>query len=146
MPKYYHIHKGLNKSTLEKQFIQNTPLYFSKKNSSWYQIEQDISKDYGGFQIYEIYIPSNRFTNSFNPKTPNKIVKITKDNIKEYIDLREKYKGSSYFIEEMKKRKIIGIDATIEDKLMYGIYGPPEGYIWQKSNDIKIKFITIHKL
>jgi len=146
MPKYYHIHRGLDKSQLEKKFILNKPLYFSKKNSNWYQIEQEISKDYGGFRIYEIYIPTNRLTNSFNPITPNKIVKITKNNIKEYIELRKKYKGSIYFIEEMKKRKIIGIDATIEDKLMYGMYGPPEGYIWKKPNDIIIKLISVISL
>lgn len=52
----------------------------------------------------------------------------------------------------MKKRNIIGIDAstkhtydTIEYKEAY-FTGPPEGYIWQKPSDIKIKLISTIKL
>ena len=146
MPKYYHIHRGLEKSRLDKEFITDLPLFFSKNNSIWYNIEKNISKEYKGYQIYEIYIPSNKFTTSFNPKTPNRIVKITKNNIKEYIELKNKYKGHINFIEEMRKRKIIGIDATTETKLMYDTIGPPEGYVWKKINGIKIKLIQVIKL
>ena len=124
MPKYYHIHRGITSSDIEKKFIKNKPLFFSKKNSGWYNIEKEISKDYNGYRIYEIYIPNNRYTLSFNPITVGKIVKITTDNINEYIQLIKK----GNFIEEMKKRNIIGIDATIEHKDAY-ITGPPEGYI-----------------
>jgi hypothetical protein len=153
MPKYYHIHRGTEPSTLEKKFIKNIPLFFSKKNSNWYNIEKDISKEYGGYRIYEIYIPSSRYTLSFNPTSVDKIVKITSYNINDYILLLNEHKNNrNNFIEEMKKRNIIGIDATIEhtyDKIKYKdayFTGPPEGYIWRKPSDIKIKLLSIIKL
>ena len=140
MPYYYHIHRGIKPCSLDNKFIENKPLFFSKKNSIWYNIEKEVSKDYGGYRMYEIYIPSSRFTLSFNPKTKDKIVKITPDNIKEY--------HVHYPIfDNMKKRNIIGIDATLQD--LNGLYPqgtPPEGYIWKKPKDIKIKLINIVKL
>ena len=45
----------------------------------------------------------------------------------------------------MNKRNIIGIDATIEHKYAY-IGGWPEGFVWKKPSDIKIKLIEIVKL
>ena len=147
MPYYYHIHRGIEPSELENKFIKNKALFFSRKNSGWYNIEKNISKDYGGYRIYEIYIPSSRFSFSFNPKRKGKIVKITKDKINEYKDLHNKNGLYSHnlFFDTMKKRGIIGIDATLEDKDLY-ITGPPEGYIWKKPKDIKIKLINIVKL
>ena len=62
------------------------------------------------------------------------------------LKLRKMYKGNLPFIEEMKKRNIIGIDATIEHKDMYLAGMPPEGYIWEKPSDIKIKLVEIVKL
>ena len=144
MPKYYHVHRGTTPSNVGNKFIKNCPLFFSRKNSNWYNIEKDISKDYGGYWIYEIYIPSKRFTVSFNPSNNCKIVKITKNNINEYVKLKEEYIGHNRFIEEMKKRNIIGIDATIEHTDAY-ISGPPEGYIWQKPSDRKIKLFETVK-
>jgi len=152
MPKYYHIHRGTKRSTVEKKFIKNYPFFFSKKQSGWgwYNCEKKISEDYGGYIEYEIDIPASRFTTSFNPRTKNKIVKITKENIKEYETLRIKQcKGNrSLFIEEMIKRNIIGIDATT--KLMMKYFhvsgGWPEGFIWKKPNDIKIKSVKCVKL
>jgi hypothetical protein len=151
MPKYYHIHRGTAPSELEKGFTKNRPLFFSKKNSRWYDIEQNISKDYGGYRMYEIYIPKTRFTTSFNPKTAGKIVKITKNNIKEYFQLRDNYKGNNSYIDELKIRNIIGVDATLEHKDKdkdkdKDNYGPPEGYVWQKPADIKIKLVEVVKL
>ena len=143
MSRYCHIHRGITPSGLEKKFIKNFPLFFSKKNSSWYNIEKDISKDYNGYRMYEIYIPKNRYTISFNPRIAGKIVKVTADNINEYHNLKKEYIGHINFIEEMKKRNIIGIDATLEHK---DIIRAPEGYIWQKPRDIKIKLIEIKKL
>ena len=145
MPKYYHVQRGLTSYNIEKKFIRNKPLFFSKKNSGWYNLEKEISKNYNGYTIYEISIPTNRYTRSFKPTTVNKIVKITKNNINEYVQLKNEYHGHNRFIEEMKKRNIIGIDATIEHKDAY-ITGSPEGYIWQKTTDIKIKLIEIIKL
>jgi hypothetical protein len=146
MPKYYHIHRGKKSSEIDTKFINGTSLFFSKKNSNWYNIEKETSKDYGGYHEYEIYIPSSLFTASFNPTTKNKIVKISKNNIKEYYALRMKYnRGSYYFIEEMKKRNIIGIDATTDLMFNYSISGPPEGFIWKKTKDIKITHIKFVK-
>jgi hypothetical protein len=141
MPKYYQIHRGIEPSKVEKKFIKNKPFFFSKKNSFWYNIEKDISKDYGGYIIYEIYIPNYLFTSSFNPIKKNKIVKITKKNIFEYNQLKNVYGGHNDFIEEMKKRNIIGIDATFNKGKIYKTENPPEGYLWQKPKDIKIKKI-----
>ena len=146
MPKYYHIHRGTEPSTLEKKFIKNIPLFFSKKNSNWYNMEIEISTNYfDGYRIYEISIPSNKYTFSFNSTSVDKIVKITPYNINNYILLLHSFNSRNNFIKEMKKRNIIGIDCTIEHKDAF-IYGPPEGYIWKKPSDIKIKLISIIKL
>lgn len=90
---------------------------------------------------------------SFNPTSVGKIVKITSYNINNYILLLNEHKNNrNNFIEEMRKRNIIGIDCTIEDtydKIEYkDVYftGLPEGYIWEKSTDVKIKLISIIKL
>lgn len=143
MPKYYHIHRGTKPSKVDKKFIEGQSLFFSKKNSTWYNIEKEISKEkeYGGFYEYEIYIPATRFTTSFNPRTKNKIVKITHKNIDEFISLiMHQYKNRNLFIEEMKRRNIIGIDATSDFmyKYVHITGGPPEGFIWKKPTDIKI--------
>lgn len=142
MPIYYHIHRGIKKSNLEKGFKKNKPLFFSKKNSFWYEIEKKIGREnFDGYIIYKIDIPSNRFTTSFNPRSNNKIVKITKKNIKKYIALLSKYKSRKNFIIEMNNRNIIGIDITTEfrdsrKRFMHRI--TPEGFIWKKTSDIKI--------
>ena len=62
MPKYYHVHRGTKPSTLSKGFCKNQPLFFSKKYSFWYNTEINISREYGGYFIYEIDIPNNMFT------------------------------------------------------------------------------------
>lgn len=147
MPKYYHIHRGTTPSTLEKNFVTGDPLFFSKKDSFWYNVEKSVSKDYGGYFIYEIYISNDKFTKSFNPKS-KKIVKITKDNISTYQDLKDKFRGHISFINEMKRRNIIGIDATnvtVED-MTKGFNITPEGYIWEKPDDVIIKRVERKKL
>ena len=143
MPKYYQIHRGIENSEVENNFIINRAFFFSKENSWWYNVEKDISKDYGGYIIYEITIPNNLFTLSFNPRTKNKIVKVTKQNINEYYKLKKTYRGHDIFIKEMNKRNIIGIDAT---SIIHKSLSPPEGYLWQKPKSIKIKMIKIVKL
>ncbi len=146
MPKYYQIHRGLKTSDVENKFIKNKPFFFSKKNSRWYNVEKQISEDYGGYIIYEIYIPNNIFTLSFTPRTKNKIVRITRQNINEYKKLIKTYKGRNNFIKEMNKRNIIGIDATSEFIYKHKTLPPPEGYLWQKPKSLKIKMIKIVKL
>ena len=48
-------------------------------------------------------------------------------------------------IKELNKRGIIGVDSTYDHKLLY-LTGPPEGYIWNKPFDIKIKRIKKIKI
>ena len=142
MPKYYQIHRGIKLSQVENKFIENKPFFFSKKNSFWYNFEKDISIDFGGYIIYEIFIPNNLFTSSFNPRTKNKIVKVSKQNLNEYIKLKRNYGGHKNFINEMKNRNIIGIDATsnIFSKKHFSLQ---EGYLWKKYKGITIKRVNI---
>lgn len=146
MPKYYQIHRGVKLSEVENTFIINRPFFFSKRNSRWYNVEKKISQNYGGYIIYEISIPNNLFTFSFNPRTKNKIVKVNKQNIDEYKKLRKMYKGINNFIIEMNKRNIIGIDATSKFINKYKSLPSPEGYIWKTTKSIKIKRCKIVKL
>lgn len=146
MPKYYSIHRGITISEIENKFIKNKPFFFSKKNSFWYNIEKEISVDYGGYIIYEIYIPNNLFTSSFKPRTKNKIIKVTKQNINEYKKLKEIYGGHTNFIKEMKKNNIIGVDANSSIIYKHKNLSHPEGYLWEKPDSIKIKRIKIVKL
>ena len=83
MPTFYHIHRGTNDANLNKNFIDGKLLYFSKKNSLWHNMERDIGcAQYGGYVEYKIVIPSSYYTTSFKPTSSNKIVKLTKDNMK----------------------------------------------------------------
>ncbi len=148
MPKFYHIHRSPKSSSIEKKLTKNFKLYYSKKNSFWYNVEQDIGKkDYGGYIIYEIEIPKLQFTTSFNPIKKNKIVKLTPKNIQEYIKIRTEVAKKKYnFIEEMNKRNIIGIDATakfIKEKYNLQIESD-EGFIWKFPRTIKIKKIKVY--
>jgi len=144
MPKFYHVHRTATKSAIEKGFKSGKALFFSKKNSFWFQFEKEIGmSDYNGYIIYEIDIPYNFYTYSFNPISKNKIVKINKHNVKEYKRLVGEYKGQTAFREEMTKRNIIGIDATwlMDTKAPKGvIIVGEEGYIWEKPDGIKITF------
>ena len=159
MPKFYHIHRSPKPSSIEKKLIKNFKLYYSKKNSFWYNVEQDIGKtDYGGYIIYEIEIPKLQFTTSFNPIKKNKIVKLTPKNIQEYIKILTEVAKKKYnFIEEMNNRNIIGIDATakfIREKneeysfieISEGLIGitSDEGFIWKFPRTIKIKKIKVY--
>ncbi len=79
MPKYYHVHRSYKSSLIETTVIEDQPLFFTKKNSFWYDTEIMMSKDkdyYDGYTIYEITIPKSQFTESFNPIKKNKILKI----------------------------------------------------------------------
>ena len=40
MPVYYHIHRSIKKSNIENNFKEGQMLYFSKKNSFWYNVEK----------------------------------------------------------------------------------------------------------
>lgn len=78
MPTFFHIHRGIENSSLDNGFINidngHSGLFFSKLHSWWHNVERDVSKDYGGYREYKISFPSSLYTESFNPK----IIKITK--------------------------------------------------------------------
>lgn len=151
MPKYYHVHRSFKPSQIEIKLIEDHPLYFSKKNSFWYHVEIDISKDkdvFDGYTIYEITIPRSQFTESLNPRKKNKIFKVTKKNLDEFIKLKKKYEGSFNLIKEMKKRNFIGYDATLKIKNIkkWHIIGTGEGVIWDFSKfKPRIRIYDIHK-
>lgn len=139
MPIFYHIHIGVDNPHFEK-FEKNRPLYFSRKNSRWYRNWKSVGEDYGGHLEYKISFPRTLYTTSFNPRSKNKIVKITKENIKEYKNLKKKYRGVK-FIEEMNKRNIIGIDCTPKWTFKHNslLISVMEGYFWKKVKEIKIE-------
>ena len=134
MPKYYHIHRGLEKSNIENKFENGKLLFFSKKNSFWYNYEIEISKDYGGYIIYEIDISPKIFTYSFKPKRKNTILKINKSNMNKYLDIKR-----PDLIKLMKQNNIIGVDATTKlfNKKNFNQYN--EAFIIKKTKHIKIK-------
>ena len=79
MPIFYHIHRSIKPSELENNLTEGYPLYFSKKNSGWYNMEKHLGiTDYGGYIIYKINIPNNCFTESFHKNAKYKILKLTK--------------------------------------------------------------------
>src|SRR5258706_13129904 len=110
--KFYHIHCSTKKLDIENGFIENMALFFSKKNSDWFNIEKQLGKKgYGGYIIYEVNIPKILIEYDFKPKESPKIVKIIDVfNLDIYTELMSKSRKN--LIEEMNKRNIIGIDAT----------------------------------
>ena len=138
MTKYYHIHRGTTPTSLEKGFIKGRRLFFSKKNSFWYNTEIDISKDYGGYKIYEINIPNNLMTLSLHPKN-KKVVKINKNNVDDFMKLKKIKIGDALKdMDDIIKRNIIGfIFMNRESNANY----PEEGYIFEKIKGITVRLI-----
>jgi hypothetical protein len=136
MPYFYHISRGIQQNSLDNGFIKGEALFFSKKDSFWYKVERQIGMNhFGGYKIYEIFIPSTAYTTSFNPRTP-KIVKITKNTLKEYI---KKYQslGNYGVMIELQKRGLIGVDCTDFKTNM----SPEEGFIWEMPLGATIQLI-----
>ena len=154
MPIFYHVHVKYEPDlddTLEKGFTNEFPLFMSKKNSWWYEMKINDGKPKdgykGGYYIYQITIPKELFTTSLHP-TKNKILKITKNNIDEYIKYLDLHCDGT-FQSELAKRNIIGVDATnkIVTKYKYRkhkLISPPEARIWKKLPQIKIKKCDIN--
>lgn len=90
MPVYYHISLGdglnVNKD-LKNNLKLNQLIFFSKKDSKWYEIWQDIgTKHIKSYAIYKLTIPNKLFTNSFTPKE-KKIIKVNNlENVKKYLE------------------------------------------------------------
>ena len=143
MPVYYHISLE-TKHNIYKNFSKNLSnkklLFFSKKNSFWYNLWKSDETSYA---VYKITIPEKLYTTSFNP-LKKKIVRITKDNIDEFIKFDNQLGLSKLRnIEFLRKRNIIGIDANTEIVKKYPIkhvLGPTraEGWIYD-FKDVKIK-------
>jgi len=141
MPKFYHIHRGLDESTLDKEFLDVgngcQGLFFAKKDTMWHNIERETSVEYGGYKEYEIYIPSFLYTLSLTPTTP-KVIKITEKNVSKYLEsLRSKKycRGIDRY-----NPNIIGVDVTIKDLRIkkFGIIYNEEGVIFRWNPNIKI--------
>lgn len=158
MPIYYHIHRSIKKSNIENNFKEGQALFFSKKKSFWYDVEKDISLSrYNGYSEYKITIPQKYFTYSLNPKSKNKILKLTPKNIEKFIKLHlNLLKSKKSLIHDFINKKFIGMDATNED--IYDFYCklklerqlqleaqlyPPQGYIKKKYKDILIEKIDV---
>ena len=90
MPVYYHISLGdglnVNKD-LKNNLKLNQLIFFSKKDSKWYEIWQDIgTKHIKSYAIYKLTIPNKLFTNSFTPKE-KKIIKVNNlEHLKKYLE------------------------------------------------------------
>ena len=143
MPVYYHIsfetkyniHKNFSKNLNNKKL-----LFFSKKNSFWYNLWKSDGTSYA---LYKITIPEKLYTTSFNPRK-KKIVRITKDNVDEFIRLDSQLGNNKLRnIEFLRKRNIIGIDANTEIVKNYPIkhvlgQTRAEGWIYD-FKDVKVK-------
>lgn len=158
MPKYYYIHRSIKKSNIENNFKDGKMLFFSKKNSFWYNFEKTIGLDMGGYSEYEISIPQKYFTYSLKPQKKTKILKLTPKNIEEFIKLHKnienKYSTPMALRDEYINKNFIGIDATnkqleyLYKKLKYNPDSQldrGQGWITQKLKDITIKKVKVVK-
>ena len=129
---FYHIQMKIEPEKIKNGKQISKGLLLFKKNSPSYKLAKNISSLYGGFYQTEILIPTNLYTTSFTP-TDNRIIKISKNNLKEYEEFRKKY--SKDLIKELNKRHIIGFDSTdiMVFKKMDG-----GGVLWNIPNEIKI--------
>ena len=160
MPKYYHIHRSIKRSNIENNFKDGKMLFFSKKNSFWYNFEKTIGLEdgYGGYSEYEISIPQKYFTYSLKPQKKNKILKLTPKNIEDFIRLHKnienKYNSPKVLRDEYINKNFIGIDAT--NKQLQNLYKKlkydpdpqldrGQGWITIKLKDITIKKVNVVK-
>jgi hypothetical protein len=109
MTKYYHIHIGTKKIG---KLINGKPLFLDisggRYNAMWKQIAKN--DEYDGYIEYSIDIPENLFTEELKPNT-YKILRITKNNKKEYEKIIKKLKKDglwSYLL----SNNYIGLDTT----------------------------------
>jgi hypothetical protein len=133
MTKFYFIYSDNNINTI---FNNDNILFFSKKNTIWYEHQIKIAEKYNSYQIYEIEIEPELFTYSLNPKT-KKVVKINKNNMNEYLLLKKEFLNNK-FKDELKKRNIIGFDISNKE-LKNKDFDKPDCYIIEKNDKIRIK-------
>ena len=102
------IQKRLDK--LETYYDNTKNVFFTHKHAFWNDVEKDIGlKNYNGYREYELYIDDNLFTESLNPRSNNKILKITKNNIRKVNKLFKNCKRPE-IRDILLTRNIIGID------------------------------------
>lgn len=117
MPYFYHVSRGFAASNLEKKLDSDKPVFFSKKDYFWNDLEKKIGlSSFKGYREYELFIFPSLFTETLTPRTRNKILKVTKNNedkirtlIKNFMRDNGCFDRSS-FLEELKRRNFIGID------------------------------------
>lgn len=138
MTKFYFIYSDNNNNLTNIIFNNDNILFFSKKNTIWYEHQIKIAEKYNSYQIYEVEIAPELFTYSLNPKT-KKVVKINKNNIDEYLLLKKEFLNNN-FKKELKKRNIIGFDISNKE-LKNKNFDQPDCYIIEKNENIQIKLI-----
>jgi hypothetical protein len=123
-------------------------LWFSKKNSGWYNFWKLVGEDVESYAIYKIIIPEKLFTTSFHPRS-NKILRITDKNMKEFLKLKmdDKYIYAGAFKTRyafLKKNNMIGLDLNTKSvvKNLGTMYA--EG-ILLKFDDIKCIKVGFYK-
>lgn len=133
MPVYYHIHRG---DKLIK-FDKNKPMFVSKKNSFWYNVEKQISNNpeyKNSYCEYKITINNDKFTHSLNSKDNTKILKLNENNLKKFI---EKYPSRNSI-----KKDFGGLDATdIRYRPGNGHHYHDELFIIKWTKGIKVEFV-----
>lgn len=113
MPVYYHISLGdglnVNKD-LKNNLKLNKLIFFSKKDSKWYQMWQDVGKHHvKQYAIYKLTIPNKLFTDSFTPRE-KKIIKVNNSkNLDKYLEFC-KIPGFRKNITYFRNNNIIGFD------------------------------------
>ncbi len=136
MLKFYHIETKLKPDEIKiSKKIKKYGLVFLKKSNPSYNMAVNISVFDGGFRQVEICIPKKLYTTSLHPTEKNRILKVTKENFKEYKELMAKYPIKKELYNELSKNNIIGIDAT--DIMVFGkIDGG--GVLWKMPPEIII--------
>ena len=156
--KFYHVELDIDKPLNE--LIRGHILFYDEKDGDWNYIWKHISKDgnWKGYNEYEITIPNNRFTTSFEPRTP-KILRITKETYKDYIKLYDSFmkKNKNYtrmdWHQELLRRNIIGLHKFSTKSWRYPIFSPnnhplhnnEEGWLMDKPDDITIRLIEKYR-
>ncbi len=110
MTKYYHIHFGTKKIG---KLINGKLLFLDKKDGQYNYLFKQIAKDSGdfnGYIEYSIEIPDDLFTEELKPNT-NKILRITKNNIKEYEKIIKKLNIKN-LLTYLLNNNYIGLDTT----------------------------------
>lgn len=110
MPYYYHVSRGIEESRIVNDYVKGS-VFFSKKDFDWNVTEKEVGlADEGGYREYELFIPSNHFTESLNPLTKGKILRVTKRNRKKILKYMNQFENNNQFRTQLKKDGFNGLD------------------------------------